>query len=218
MSGEKFRDRHTPTLKRAGLLLCALATMRIILRSILAAALQAVLMISSAVPADARTEIQPPFGLVWGLPLQRVEDSVLSAGGQIVERSEGNSGEERWTVEGIAQDGLQRVLFTFTGGRLTGVELQYGKAEWDTRTYEAFMRRVREGLDAEHGPGHLLVRQRTPDPGVLKTLLGYSWSGRNQTVSLIYFSAQDQRNLFRMISLHYFAARQRAYPQTVSRS
>ena len=60
-------------------------------------------------------------------------------------------------------------------------------------------------LDAGHGSGRLLVRQRIPGDGVLKTMVGYSWAGGAQSVSLIYFAAQDERNFFRLISLHYSA-------------
>ena len=143
--------------------------------------------------------------MAWGLEFQRVEDSVRAAGGHVVERLPAGAGVERWSVEGIRQDGLQRAIFTFGGGRLLGVELQYGSEEWDTPMYDEFMRRVRAALDAEHGGGRLLVRQRVPSGGVLKTMLGYSWEGGGQSVALIYFAAQDERNLFRLVSLHYSA-------------
>lgn len=162
--------------------------------------------------------ITPPFGLVWGLEMPRVEESLHAVGGRVVERQPADAGEERWTVDGIAQEGLQRALFTFAGGRLAGVELQYGKEDWDAQTYDAFMRRVRAGLDGEYGSGRMLVRQRLPNAGVLKTLVGYFWTGGNQSVSLIYFSAQDERNLFRLVSLHYSAKPVRTYPHSVSRS
>ena len=184
----------------------------------LAAMLPAFLSAPAAHSALEDRAIAPPFGLAWGLGLQPVEESVRAAGGRVVERQPTGAGEERWTVDGIAQVGLQRVLFTFAGGRLAGVELQYGKEEWDARTYDAFMRRVRAELDGEHGSGRILVRQRLPSDGVLKTMVGYSWTGGNRSVSLIYFSAQDERNLFRLVSLHYSAKPVRTYPQTVSRS
>ena len=141
-----------------------------------------------------------------------------AAGGHVVERLATGAGEERWNVEGIPQDGLQRALFTFVAGHLAGVELQYSDDEWDAQTYDEFMRRVRAELDREHGAGRVLVRQRTPGAGVLKTMVGYSWSGGTQSVSLIYFAAQDERNLFRLVSLHYSAKPARTYPQTVRRS
>ena len=160
-------------------------------------------------------EILPPFGLNWGADARVVEEAVRAAGGRVCERL-GATGEERWTVEGIAQDGLQRVLFSFSGARLAGVELQYGKAEWDAKTYDDFMLAVRAGLAAEHGAGRMLARERTLESnGVLKSTLGYAWSRRAQSVALIYFSAQDERNLFRLISLHYAG---RPQPQLVSRS
>ena len=169
-------------------------------------------------------EILPPFGLSWGAESRVVEEAVKVAGGHVSERQPWGPTEERWTVEGIAQDGLQRVLFSFSGARLSGVELQYGKADWDTKMYDDFMLTVREALVAEHGEGRLVVRERTPDAGVLKTILGYAWSGRTQSVALIYFSAQDKKNLFRLISLHYAGqpqrveAPRRTFPQVASRS
>lgn len=169
-------------------------------------------------------EILPPFGLNWGVGADVVEEAVKAAGGRVGERQPWGPNEERWTVEGIAQDGLERVLFSFSGARLSGVELQYGKADWNTKTYDDFMLTVRASLVAEHGEGRQLVRERKPDAGVLKTVVGYAWSGRTQSVALIYFSAQDQRNLFRLISLHYAGqpqrteAARRTVPQVASRS
>lgn len=156
--------------------------------------------------------------MVWGLGLQQVEASVRAAGGQVVERVPTGAGVERWSVEGIPQDGLQRAIFTFDGGQLLGVELQYGSEEWDAQTYDEFMRRVRARLDADHGSGRLLVRQRIPSEAVLKTMVGYAWAGGSQSVSLIYFAAQDERNLFRLVSLHYSARPARSYSQTGKRS
>jgi hypothetical protein len=163
-------------------------------------------------------EILPPFGLDWGVEARVVEDAVKAAGGHVSERQPCGPAQERWTVDGIAQEGLQRVLFSFTGARLSGVELQYGKEDWDTKTFDNFMLEVRASLAAEHGEGRLLVRERKPDAGVLKTTLGYAWSGRTQSVALIYFSAQDKRNLFRLISLHYAGRPKQPARQLASRS
>ena len=197
--------------------MCRLA-MRSLIRWFFAALLPVIFPVLPARSVAAEREIRPPFGLAWGMEFQRVEESVRMAGGHVVERQPGGAGEERWSVEGIPQDGLQRALFTFGGGRLSGVELQYRDEGWDAQTYDEFMRRVRAGLDGEHGTGRLLVRQRIPGAGVLKTMVGYSWGGGAQSVSLIYFAAQDERNLFRLVSLHYSARPARTYPQTVKRS
>ena len=186
--------------------------MRSFLRWFFAAVLSGFFLTSPAHPAAAGKEIRPPFGLMWGLEFQRVEESVRAAGGHVVERLTTGADEQRWSVEGIAQDGLQRAVFTFGGGRLVGVELQYGGEDWDAQTYDEFMRRVRARLDAEHGTGRVLVRQRVPGASVLKTMVGYSWAGGAQSVSLIYFSAQDEQNLFRLVSLHYSARPARIYP------
>jgi hypothetical protein len=156
--------------------------------------------------------------MAWGMELQRVEESVKTAGGSVVEKVSAGAGTERWNVEGIPQEGLQRAVFTFDGGRLVEVELQYGSADWDTEMFDGFMRRVKARLDTEHGGGRLLVRERTPAAGVLRTMLGYSWTGGAKTVALIYFAAQDERNLFRLVSLHYSAKPARPSTQIARRS
>lgn len=188
------------------------------LRCSVIAALVAFILAPPASFAVSAKEIRPPFGMAWGLEFQRVEESVRIAGGHVVEKVPGGIGTVRWSVEGIPQEGLLRTIFTFESGRLQGVELQYGSAEWDTPMYDEFMRRVKAGLDAEHGGGRLLVRERTPGAGVLKTMLGYSWTGSAQSVALIYFAAQDEQNLFRLLSLHYSAKPARNYPQVARRS
>ena len=180
------------------------------LRRFLAALLPVILWAASALSAVAGSEVRPPFGLAWGLEFQPVEEAILAAGGHVAEKLPGGAGGERWSVEGIPQDGLQRAVFTFAGGRLAGVELQYSEDGWDAQTYDEFMRRVTARLDREHGTGRLLIRQRTPVEGVMKTVVGYSWAGGAQSVSLIYFAAQDERHLFRVVSLHYSSKPARA--------
>ena len=196
----------------------SLPAMNSSLRCTVIAALVAFILAPPALFAASAKEIRPPFGMAWGLEFQRVEESVRVAGGRVVEKVPSGIGTVRWMVEGISQEGLQRAVFTFESGRLQAVELQYGGAEWDTPTYDEFMRRVKAGLDAEHGGGKLLVRERTPGAGVLRTMLGYSWTGGTQSVALIYFAAQDEQNLFRLLSLHYSAKPARNYPQVARRS
>ena len=192
--------------------LCAMTSF---LRCFVTAALMAFTFAPPALFAASAKEIRAPFGMAWGLEFQRVEESVRAAGGQVVEKVPGGIGTVRWMIEGIAQEGLLRAIFTFESGRLQGVELQYGSSEWDTPMYDEFMRQVKAGLDAEHGGGRLLVRERTPSAGVLKTMLGYSWTGGTQSVALIYFAAQDGRNLFRLLSLHYSSKPARNYTHTL---
>ena len=188
------------------------------IRWFLTALLPVFIVAPAADSAAAGREVRPPFGMAWGMELRRVEESVKAAGGNVVERVPAGAGMERWSVEGIPQDGLQRAVFTFDGGHLLEVELQYGSGDWDTAMYDEFMRRVKARLDTEHGGGRLLVRERTPAAGVLRTMLGYSWAGGAQSVALIYFSAQDETNFFRLVSLHYSAKPPRTYPQIARRS
>ena len=196
----------------------SLAVMTSFLRCFVIAALIAFVLSPSELFAAPPKEVRPPFGMAWGLKFQRVEESVRVAGGHVVEKVPSGIGTVRWSVEGIPQEGLQRAIFTFESGLLQGVELQYGSAGWDTPTYDEFMRQVKAGLDAEHGVGRLLVRERTPSAGVLRTMLGYSWTGGTQSVALIYFAAQDEQNLFRLLSIHYSSKPARTYAQVARRS
>ncbi len=101
----------------------------------------------------------------------KVEEAVKAAGGRVGERQPWVPSQERWTVEGITRDGLERVLFSFRAAKLPGVELQYGTADWDTKPYDNFMLAVRGSLAAEHW-GQLFVQERKRDAGALKTMLG----------------------------------------------
>ena len=188
------------------------------IRWFLAAVTPVFILAPTAAFAATGREVRPPFGMVWGLGFQSVEESIKTVGGHVVERLPGGAGVERWSVTGIPQEGLQSAIFTFHHGHLQGVEVQYGSGEWDTPMYEEFMRRARAALDAEYGSGRLLVRQRVPGARVLKTMVGYSWEGGAQSVALIYFAAQDEDNLFRLVSLHYSAKPPRASSVTLRKS
>jgi hypothetical protein len=66
------------------------------------------------------------------------------------------------------------------------------------------MQRVKKRIEDKHGAGRLLARQAdSGDRGVMKTLVGYRWSASGASIELFYFAAQDPKNLFRTLSLHY---------------
>src|SRR5690349_24839910 len=77
--------------------------------------------LESAIAAD---DLNPPFGFRWNDPMSRVEAVLKGAKATIVSR-EKKENREVWTVEGLVHPGLKRTLFTFKGGSLFGVELQY---------------------------------------------------------------------------------------------
>ena len=74
-------------------------------------------------------ELLPPFGFRWNDPMSRVEAVLKGAKATIVSR-EKKENREIWTVEGLVHPGLKRTLFTFKGGSLFGVELQYEYPDW----------------------------------------------------------------------------------------
>jgi hypothetical protein len=147
--------------------------------------------------------VSPPFGLLWGESEEAVEATLKTANARIVDKKQLPTGETRWNVEGLPQDGLGGVVFTFAEHRLADVELRYGHEDWTAEMYDEFVRRVRAQLDGKLGESKLLAKERKVQGAVLQTLVAYRWGGGGGIVKLVYFSAQDRNNLFRMASLHY---------------
>jgi hypothetical protein len=168
---------------------------------ILAAAAAALLLPISSLVAD---EIPPPFGFRWNDPASRVEKVLKGAKAKIVSRDK-SSGPEVWTVEGLIHPGLKRTLFTFKGGVLTQVELQYEYPDWTLEHYNSRMGEVRRYFDAKYGNGRLISRSRDNDTDVIQTLVGYQWVVGKSALELFYFSAQKEPNVYRNITVTYKA-------------
>ncbi len=162
--------------------------------------------------ARAQSPVRPPFGLEWGKPAIEIEEALLGGSGRIVERKRLSGGGETWHVEGLPQPALQRAVFHLPKLKLSGVELQYGKAEWTPENYDDLMQSVKTQLEAKHGPGMLIARKQETERGMLQTLLGYRWEAASGAIELVYFAAQNPENLFRTVSLHYSAPSARTSP------
>jgi hypothetical protein len=98
---------------------------------------------------------------------------------------------------------LKRTLFTFKGGSLFGVELQYEYPDWSIERYNERMGEIRRYFDAKFGTGKLVSRSRDTDTDVIQTLVGYQWMIGSTMLELFYFSAQRDALLFRMITVDY---------------
>jgi len=149
-------------------------------------------------------ELLPPFGFRWNDPMSRVEAVLKGAKAQIVSR-EKKENREIWTVEGLVHPGLKRTLFTFKGGALFGVELQYEYENWTIERYNERMGEIRRYFDAKYGTGKLVSRTRDTDSNVVQTLVGYQWTIGATMLELFYFSAQHDALVFRTISVDYKA-------------
>jgi hypothetical protein len=171
-------------------------TRRILLLLILSA-----LALSSA---PAVEELQPPFGFRWNDPMSRVEAVLKGAKAQILAR-EKKENRETWTVEGLIHPGLKRTVFTFKGGALFGVELQYEYDNWTIERYNERMGEIRRYFDAKYGTGKLVSRTRDTDSDVIQTLVGYQWMIGATMLELFYFSAQHDSLVYRTISVDYKA-------------
>ena len=154
-------------------------------------------------PAQAGELIQPPFNLKWGEPALRLEEALLGTSARIAERGRTSGGGEVWKVEGLPGIALQGVSFHVREGRLVEVELQYSKADWSAATYEEFMQNVRRRIEESHGMGKPITRQRETERGIIKTLVGHRWESGGSALELYFFAAEDPKNVFRSISLHY---------------
>src|SRR6266852_9719423 len=94
-------------------------------------------------------ELNPPFGFRWNDPMSRVEAVLKGAKATIVSR-EKKENREVWMVEGLVHPGLKRTLFTFKGGALFGVELQYEYPDWSIERYNERMGEIRRYFDAKY--------------------------------------------------------------------
>jgi hypothetical protein len=152
----------------------------------------------------AAGELLPPFGFRWNDPMTRVEAVLKGAKAQIVSREKKES-REVWTVEGLVHPGLKRTLFTFKGGSLFGVELQYEYPDWTIERYNQRMGEIRKYFDEKYGTGKLVSRSRDTDTEVIQTLVGYQWVVGATMLELFYFSAQHDTLVFRTITVDYKA-------------
>jgi hypothetical protein len=154
--------------------------------------------------ASLADEIPPPFGFRWNDAATRVEKVLKGAKAKIISR-ETNGDQETWTVEGLIHPGLKRTLFTFKGGALTQIELQYEYPDWTLEHYNNRMGEIRRYFDAKYGTGRLISRARDNDTDVIQTLVGYQWVVGKSALELFYFSAQKEANVYRNITVTYKA-------------
>ena len=157
-------------------------------------------------PARVRATdlIAPPFGLSWGVSKEQLTGLLKGANAKVVEKRI-LSGREVWTVEGLIQTNLQRVLFYFRPEGLVEAELQYQNSAWLDAEYNSFLGQLRLSLESKFGPGKLIARSKAPQEDVMQTITGYEWVQPGNAIQLIYFSAESPSQIFRMVSLHYKA-------------
>jgi hypothetical protein len=148
--------------------------------------------------------IVPPFGLSWGLPKERLAGLLKGANAKVVERRV-VAGREMWSVEGLAQAHLTRTVFYFKGDSLNEAELEYQDKDWLDADYNDFMNQLRGSLETKFGPSRLIARSKGPQGDVTQTVTGYEWVQQVSAVQLVYFSAENPSQVFRMVSLHYKA-------------
>ena len=162
-----------------------------------------VFLVLAVLTTRGAEELTPPFGFRWNHPMSRVEAVLKGAKATIISREKENR--EVWTVEGLVHPGLKRTLFTFKGGALFGVELQYEYPDWSIERYNERMGEIRRYFDAKYGTGKLVSRTRDTDSDVIQTLVGYQWTIGATMLELFYFSAQHDQLVFRTISVDYKA-------------
>jgi len=153
----------------------------------------------------AEEPLNPPFGFRWNDTMSRVDAVLKGAKASIVKREKVEN-REIWTVEGLVHPGLKRTKFTFKGGGLYGVELEYEYPDWSIERYNERMGEIRRYFDAKYGTGKLVSRARDGDSDdVITTLVGYQWTIGATMLELFYFSAQRDQLVFRIISVDYKA-------------
>jgi hypothetical protein len=158
----------------------------------------------AALSARAADDLLPPFGFRWNDSTSRVENVLNGAKARIISRDK-KENRDVWTVEGLVHPGLKRTLFTFKGGALFGVELQYEYQDRTIEWYNTRMGEIRRYFDAKFGTGKLVSRSRDTDSDVIQTLVGYQWMVGTTMLELFYFSAERGQQSYRTISVDYKA-------------
>lgn len=144
---------------------------------------------------------------MWGETSDRLERLVSAAGGKVIARRMARGNREAIEVDGLLQDGLKKTIFYFNQGILTGVELQYQSEAWGEEDYNTLMGKIRRRCTDLYGEG-LQIARKTEKVGIgniLQTVTGYRWTLNSTALQIVYFSATDERNAYRTLSLHYNA-------------
>ena len=168
--------------------------------------LMLLLALCLAAPAHlgAAEQIEPPFGLSWGMTKDRITTLLKGAGAKIMEKRI-VAGRDAWNVEGLVQNNLRRTVFFFRNDGLVEVELQYQNSAWLDADYNTFMSQLRMNLESKFGEGKLIARSKNPQGDVMQSLTGYEWVQPSSAIQLVYFSAESPSQIYRLVSLHYKA-------------
>jgi hypothetical protein len=155
-----------------------------------------------AANVHAVEEIKVPFNFQWGENAQRLEDSMTRVQAKVVERKT-VGGRQCLVVEGIPQKLLIRALFYFDSDSLNEIELHYGDPSWDSVQFGNFFDQTRRNIEGKYGIGRVIARQKTREGDILQTLIGYQWTQDTTTLCLYYYTAEENADSFRLLSLHY---------------
>jgi hypothetical protein len=148
-------------------------------------------------------KVNPPFGFHWAEGKKEIAKAIDRAGARIVDRS-AIEGRDAWTIEGLVQPALQRMIVYFGSDKdLVEVELQYQHSDWDLVAYEQFLNGARQQLEARYGPATVLAKDKKPEGDVMQTVVGYQWKKSSGSIQLFFFSAERNNDVYRSVSLHY---------------
>jgi hypothetical protein len=150
-------------------------------------------------------KVSPPFGFYWAEGPKEIAKAIAHAGARIVDKSV-IEGRQAWTVEGLVQPALQRIIVYYGSEKdLVEVELQYQHSDWDLVAYYNFLNSARQSLEARYGPASVLAKDKKPEGDVMQTVVGYEWKKTSGTIQLFFYSAVRNSDVYRSVSLHYRA-------------
>jgi hypothetical protein len=161
-------------------------------------------LVLPSAPVVAQQEIKTPFGMQWGEAQGRIRDVVGKAKAKVVaEHSKGPR--DVLVVEGIVQEGLKRTLFYFNNNGLSEVELQYDRPSWGDEKVKAWVATIKREADRKYGPGRLYADETGNENGLRHTLKGWMWVQNFVSLRLVHYSARQENETMRRVSLHYCA-------------
>ena len=156
-----------------------------------------------AATALGAEDIRVPFNFRWGDSSELVADTIERAKAKVV-NTETVNGRKVLTVEGHPDPRLKRSKFTFDNDALVEVELQYSDDSWDSEKFSSIFEQTRRNLDRKYGTSRNIARETSKvDGGTTQTVVGYQWTQSYTSLRLVYYSASNGANTFRMLSYHY---------------
>jgi len=153
-------------------------------------------------------QIKVPLGCSWGDDREQLNELIHSGGLKMISSETIPATQKKLiTVKGIIGTALKQNIFVFQKEELVEIEYQYGDNSWDAKKYQEFFDNFRRMFESKYGLGTQLTKTNIPQnnsSGVItSTISGYEWTQSFCILDLFYYTAEQNNQHYRLISVHY---------------